>query len=136
DAVAGLTYQNFVTTSVNGSGTDFLSDLYESHNLGAAGTPGIPGSAYIKSTLISFLGRVNYSYDDRFLATFSLRRDGSSRYSSGSQWGNFPSGAFAWRVSNEKFMQNLPVISEFKLRTSWGLTGSQAIDPYTTLNLL
>lgn len=135
-AVAGITYQNFVNTSVNASGTDFLSDLYESYNLGAAGTPGIPGSGYVKSTLVSFLGRVNYSYDDRFLATVSLRRDGSSRYSSGSQWGNFPSGALAWRLSNEEFMKNIPVISELKLRTSWGLTGSQAIDPYTTLNLL
>ena len=135
-AVAGITYQNFTTTSVNASGTDFLSDLYESHNLGAAGTPGVPGSSYVKSTLVSFLGRVNYSYDDRYLATISLRRDGSSRYSSGSQWGNFPSGALAWRVSNEEFMKGLPIISELKLRTSWGLTGSQAIDPYTTLNLL
>ncbi|NQD72189.1 TonB-dependent receptor [Sphingobacterium shayense] len=135
-AVAGITYQNFTNTSVNASGSDFLSDIFGSHNLGAAGTPGVPGSAYIKSTLISFLGRVNYSYDDRFLATISLRRDGSSRYSSGSQWGNFPSGALAWRVSNEDFMKNLPIISELKLRTSWGLTGSQAIDPYTTLNLL
>ncbi len=135
-AVGGITYQNFVNTSLNASGTDFLSDLFETYNLGAAGTPGVPGSGYVKSTLISFLGRVNYSYDDRYLATVSFRRDGSSRYSSGSKWGNFPSGALAWRVSNEDFMKGVPIVSDLKLRTSWGLTGSQAIDPYTTLNLL
>ncbi|NGM65688.1 SusC/RagA family TonB-linked outer membrane protein [Sphingobacterium sp. SGR-19] len=135
-AVAGLTYQNFMTTAVNAGGTDFLSDIYETYNLGAAGTPGVPGSAYTKSVLISFLGRVNYSYDDRYLATISFRRDGSSRYSPGSKWGNFPSAALAWRISNENFMRNVSAFSDLKLRASWGLTGSQAIDPYTTLNLL
>src|SRR5690606_1788295 len=135
-AVAGITYQNFVNTSLKAGGTDFLSDIYESHNLGAAGTPGVPGSAYAKSALVSFLGRVNYSYDDRYLATLSFRRDGSSRYSPGSKWGNFPSAALAWRVSNEDFMNDVSALSELKLRASWGLSGSQAIDPYTTLNLL
>lgn len=135
-AVAGLTYQNFMTTAVNAGGTDFLSDIYETYNLGAAGTPGVPGSAYTKSVLISLLGRVNYSYDDRYLATISFRRDGSSRYSPGSKWGNFPSAALAWRISNENFMNNVSAFSDLKLRASWGLTGSQAIDPYTTLNLL
>src|SRR5690606_1626159 len=135
-AVLGVTYQNFTNTSVNAGGTDFLSDLYETHNLGAAGTPGVPGSAYVKSALVSFLGRVNYSFDDRYLATISFRRDGSSRYSPESKWGNFPSAAVAWRISNEEFMSDLSAISDLKLRASWGLTGSQAIDPYTTLNLL
>jgi len=135
-AVAGITYQNFVTTAVNAGGTDFLSDLYETYNLGAAGTPGVPGSNYIKSALVSFLGRVNYNYDDRYLATVSFRRDGSSRYSAGSKWGTFPSAALAWRISNERFMEDVTAVSDLKLRASWGLTGSQAIDPYTTLNLL
>ncbi len=135
-AVAGFTFQNFLNTSVNASGSDFLSDLYETYDLSAAGTPGVPGSNYVKSSILSFLGRVNYSYDDRYLATISFRRDGSSRYSAGSKWGNFPSGALAWRVSQEEFMKDIPLISEFKIRSSWGLTGSQAISPYTTLNLL
>lgn len=135
-AVAGVTYQNFINTSVNAGGTDFLSDIYETYNLGAAGTPGVPGSNYVKSALVSFLGRANYSYDDRYLATVSFRRDGSSRYSPGSKWGNFPSAALAWRISNEDFMAGISTISDLKLRASWGLTGSQAIGPYTTLNLL
>lgn len=135
-AVGGFTYQDFVNTSVSASGTGFLSDNFETGNLEAAETPGVPSSGYTKSVLLSFLGRVNYNYDDRYLATASIRRDGSSRYSSEEQWGYFPSAALAWRISNEQFFQNQDVISEFKLRGSWGLTGSQAIDPYTTLNQL
>lgn len=132
----GFTYQDFLNTGVSAGGTGFLSDNFETSNLGAAANINVPGSSYIKSVLLSYLGRVNYNFDDRYLATLSLRRDGSSRYSPGSKWGYFPSGALAWRVSNEDFLKDNPVISNLKLRTSWGLTGSQAIDPYTTLNQL
>ena len=135
-AVAGFSYQDFVNTSVSAGGTGFLSDLFETSNLGAAANINVPESGYTKSVLLSYLGRVNYNFDDRYLATLSLRRDGSSRYSPGSKWGYFPSGALAWRVSNEQFMKDNPVISELKIRTSWGLTGSQAITPYQTLNQL
>src|SRR3546814_7315542 len=62
--------------------------------------------------------------------------DGSSRFSKGNKWGYFPSGAFAWRISNEEFMKESRHISDLKLRTSWGFTGSQAISPYATLNRL
>lgn len=136
NAVVGFTYQDFLNTSVSGSGVGFLSDIFESYDLGASATPGVPSSNYIKSVLLSYLGRVNYNFDDRYLATVSLRRDGSSRYSEGSKWGYFPSAALAWRVSNEAFFNDNEVISDLKIRTSWGLTGSQAIDPYQTLNQL
>lgn len=135
-AVLGFTYQDFLNTGVSAGGTGFLSDIFETNNLGAAANINVPGSSYIKSVLLSYLGRVNYNFDDRYLATVSLRRDGSSRYSEGSKWGYFPSGALAWRASNEAFLKDNPVISNLKLRTSWGLTGSQAIDPYRTLNTL
>jgi len=135
-AVAGFTYQDFLNTSLNGSGTGFLSNIFESNNLGASMNPGVPGSGYSKSLVLSYLGRVNYVYNDKYLVTVSMRRDGSSRYSEGHKWGNFPSAALAWRVSNEEFMRNNTWISDLKVRTSWGLTGSQAIDPYSTLNQL
>src|SRR3546814_15506713 len=89
--------------------------------------PGIPGSGYAKSVLLYYLGRINYTYDSRFLFTASFRSDGSSRFSKGNKWGYFPSGAFAWRISNEEFMKESRHISDLKLRTSWGFTGSQAI---------
>jgi TonB-linked SusC/RagA family outer membrane protein len=135
-AVAGFTYQDFLNTNVTGSGTGFLSDITETSGLGSAATPGIPGSGYSKAVLLSYLARVNYALKDKYLFTASLRRDGSSRYSKNNKWGYFPSGAVAWRVSNEDFLKNNTNISELKLRASWGLTGSQAIDPYATLNRL
>jgi len=135
-AVAGFTYQDFLTKFVSGSGSGFLTDLSETHDLGAAAVAGIPSSGYSKSVLLSGLGRVNYSFDNKYLATVSFRSDGSSRYSEGNKWGYFPSAALAWKVSEEDFFTENDVISGLKIRTSWGLTGSQAISPYSTLNLL
>lgn len=135
-AVVGFTYQDFLSTSLSGSGTGFLSDIFQTYNLGASITPGVPGSGYSKSLLLSYLGRVNYAYNDKYLATVSIRRDGSSRYSEGNKWGYFPSAALAWKISNEDFLKSHSTISDLKLRASWGLTGSQAINPYSTLNQL
>lgn len=136
NALAGFTYQDFTTTYLSGGGVGFLSDAFGTHSLGASENPGVPSSGYAQSVLLSYLGRLNYSYDDRYLLTFSFRSDGSSRYSPGNKWGYFPSGAFAWRLSEEPFISSSSLISDLKLRTSWGLTGSQAISPYATLNQL
>lgn len=135
-AVAGFTYQDFVTTSLGGSGVGFLSDASGTHDLGAAEVPGIPSSDYSKSVLLSYLGRVNYSFNDRYLLTASFRTDGSSKYSEGKKWGYFPSVAAAWRVIEEDFLENSNYISDLKLRASWGMSGSQAISAYATLNQL
>lgn len=134
--LAGFTYQDFKTTFLAGSGAGFLSDVFETDNLGAAEVPGVPSSGYAKSVLLSYLGRLNYSFDDRYLITATFRSDGSSRYSEGNKWGFFPSGAIAWKISEEAFMQGQQTISDLKIRASWGKTGSQAIDPYSTLNRL
>lgn len=135
-AVIGVTYQNFLTTFLAGSGVGFLTDISESHDLGAAENPGIPGSGYAKSELLSYLGRINYSFNDKYLFTVSFRSDGSSKYSEGNKWGYFPSGAVAWRISEEDFLKDSKLISDLKLRGSWGITGSQAINAYATLNQL
>lgn len=135
-AVAGFTYQDFLNTSLGGSGVGFLSNVTETANLGSANTPGIPSSGYSFATLLSYLGRVNYSYNSKYLATVSFRADGSSRYSEGNKWGYFPSAALAWRVSEEEFLKNSSFISDLKVRASWGQTGSQAIGAYATLNNL
>ena len=83
--------------------------------------------------LNSFMGRANYGYKDRYLLTASLRRDGSSVFGKNNKWGNFPAGAFSWNVMNEDFLKSVKTISHLKLRTSWGLTGNQGINPYETL---
>lgn len=135
-AVAGFTYQDFTSTSLSGGGVGFLSNATQTYDLGSAATPGIPSSGYSKSVLLSYLARLNYAFDSKYLATVSMRRDGSSKYTEGDKWGYFPSAALAWRVSNEEFLKNSPVISDLKARASWGFTGSQAISAYATLNQL
>jgi TonB-linked SusC/RagA family outer membrane protein len=135
-AVAGLTYQDYTYKNLGGSGTGFLSDITKTGNLGSAATPGVPSSSYSKWVLLSSIARVNYNFDQRYLFTISFRSDGSSKYSRGNKWGYFPSGALAWRISEEQFMEKVSLISDLKLRASYGVSGSQAISPYSTMNNL
>lgn len=88
------------------------------------------------SSIFSYFGRAFYSYDDRYLATFTLRRDGSSMFADGNRWGWFPSAALAWRVSGEKFMQNVKWINNLKLRAGWGSTGNQNVEQWAYMALL
>ena len=136
NATAGFTYQDNLVTGMNGSGLGFLSDITKTGSLGSAQTPGIPSSSYSKWVLLSFLGRLNYTLDDKYLFTVSMRRDGSSRYSPGNKWSNFPSAAIAWRVTDEPFLKGLSFLNDLKLRASYGAGGSTAISPYQTLNQL
>ena len=76
----------------------------------------------------SFFGRVNYGYDDRYLATFTIRADGSTKFGPENRWGVFPAGAFAWRISNEKFLKESTIVSNLKLRLSYGVSGNDRID--------
>ena len=78
--------------------------------------------------IVSFFGRLNYSFDDRYLLTFTIRDDGSSRFNKDNRWGVFPSAAFAWRISQEDFFENQNLFSNMKLRLGWGKTGQQDIN--------
>jgi TonB-dependent starch-binding outer membrane protein SusC len=80
--------------------------------------------------LISFFGRLNYTLNNKYLATFTLRSDGSSRFAPGNRWGLFPAVALAWKVEEEDFIKNINSISHLKLRASWGVTGQQDIGPF------
>jgi TonB-linked SusC/RagA family outer membrane protein len=135
-ALAGFTYQDYVSTSLLASGNGFISDNQETYDIGAAATQGVPASYYTKWALLSYLSRVNYNYNDKLLATISFRADGSSRYSEGQKWGYFPSVALAYRLSQESFIKQYEVISDLKLRVGYGETGNTAINPYYTLNQL
>lgn len=134
--LGGFTYQDYLGKGLSGSGTGYLSDVQETFSLGSAEVPGIPGSSYTKWALLSYLGRINYSFKNKYLLTASFRADGASQYSTGKKWGFFPSGALAWRLSEEEFLKDLSFVSDLKVRVGWGNTGSQAIDPYYTLNQL
>ncbi len=106
------------------------------YNLGTASTKGPITSRLIESSLASFMGRVNYDFEGKYLFQASLRADGSSRLAPGSQWDYFPGVSAGWRVSEEAFMENSNFISDLKLRLSYGEVGNQAIDPYKTQGAL
>ncbi len=114
--MGGYSWQHFwrenYNFSTNGSGTEILSPKNWD-----------PTEYY----LVSFFGRLNYTLADRYLLTLTVRQDGTSRFSPDTRWGTFPSAAFAWRISEEGFLKNSPVISDLKLRLGYGITGQQNI---------
>ena len=83
------------------------------------------GSGY---SLVSFFGKANYNYADRYMASFTIRRDGSSRFGKNNRYATFPSVSAGWRINQEKFMKNVSWIDDLKVRASWGQTGNQEID--------
>ena len=89
-----------------------------------------------KRALHSYLGRANYIFKDKYLCTISMRADGSSVFGKNNKWGYFPAASVAWRISEEPFVKALKVISNLKLRASFGITGNQAISPYQSLSLI
>ena len=98
-----------------------------------------PGGTFTretKNTLVSFFGRVQYSLNDRYLLTASLRRDGSSRFGPDTKWGTFPSASVGWRISEEPFMQNVAGLTDLKLRGSWGIAGNNGIGDYSHIAVL
>ncbi len=87
--------------------------------------------------LVSFLGRVNYSYDNRYLLTVSFRRDGSTVFGANNKWANFPSASIAWRIDQENFMKDQQLFSNLKLRLGYGVTGNQqGIGPQNSIALV
>ena len=91
-------------------------------------------SAYVKSRMLSFFGRVNYTYADRYLVSASIRADGSSVLAEGKKWGYFPSVSAGWRISEENFMEGTKSwLDNLKFRVAWGVSGNAAVDPYQTI---
>ena len=135
DAIAGYSWQYFVDEGDLTKAQGFLSDEFKWYSLQAASTISNVSTFKGSNTLVSFYGRANYNYDDRFLVTGTVRRDGSSRFGSSNKWGVFPSGSVAWRLSKEKFFQVRPV-SDLKIRVSYGVTGNQDIGNLNSITTL
>jgi TonB-linked SusC/RagA family outer membrane protein len=123
-------------TTYSGSGataTGFINDQLSYKNLGAGATQTASSSQW-KTNLLSQMGRVNYTYDSRYLFTVTARRDGYSAFGSNTdKYGLFSSAAVGWNISNESFMQDLSFVDNLKLRVSYGKTGNQAISPNQTI---
>ena len=91
-------------------------------------------SSYVKRRMLSFFGRVNYAYNDRYLLSASIRADGSSVLATGKKWGYFPSVSAGWRISEENFMEGTKSwLDNLKFRVAWGMSGNAAVDPYQTI---
>lgn len=119
--------------------TNFTNNDFGYHNLQAGALRLWEGTAsyYEEPKLVSFMGRLNYIFDRRYIATINARADGSSKVGRNNEWGFFPSASVAWAMHEEEFMKPFKWLSELKLRIGYGLAGNQdAIDSYTSLQLL
>ncbi len=136
NVLLGFTMQGAKNRNTSASSQNFTNDILQENNLGSASQANFPTSGANSWGLLSYLSRVNYNFSDKYLFTATARVDGSSRFGEGNKYGFFPSAAFAWRISEEKFLQNAKILSDLKLRASYGITGSQEIPQYQSLAAL
>ena len=116
--------------SLSASRKGYISDAIHSLNVGDSSTSTNSGDDGTKWAIESYFGRLNYNLLERYLFTATLRADGSSSFGENNRWGWFPSAAFAWRISNEPFMEKADFISNLKLRLGWGHVGNQSSGSY------
>ena len=120
---------------------DIPADAFQFYNLGlAAGEITVPTQnneqQYVKYGLLSYMGRVMYSYDDRYLLSATIRSDGSSRLAPGNKWKTYPAVSVGWNIAKESFMQSVSAVNMLKLRVGYGITSNQSVNPYATLGRL
>lgn len=127
-ALAGYSYRYHIEEGSGASNRGFINDLFHEDNLGQGSALGV-GKAQMSSfkndnTLIAFFGRVNYAFNNKYLAQFTLRREGSSRFGENNKWGNFPAVSAGWNISEEDFMKDVSFVDYLKLRAGYGITGN------------
>ncbi|WP_345157853.1 TonB-dependent receptor [Pontibacter saemangeumensis] len=136
-ALAGMSYNmgsfnNWQIRSAGGFGTDDISTLNAANNINVGST----FTTENKHTMLSYFGRVQYNFAERYLLSATIRRDGSSRFGEDTKWGTFPSASVGWRISEESFMESIGLINDLKLRASWGISGNNTIGNYAHIALL
>jgi len=127
DVLGVLEQQTFISTTLGGTGQNFLTN--EIRELQGVQNQ-TSNSSKIEYALISYLGRINYDYDQKYLFSATVRRDGGSRFGPANKWGTFPSVSAGWRISEEPFLRTVTAISDLKLRASYGQTGNDQIGNY------
>lgn len=137
-AMVGYSFTYGVARGMSAENADFSSDALKYDNLGSgtfAAKEGEVGMGSYKNDhrLISFFGRVNYDWKERYLVSVSLRHEGSSRFGQNHKWGNFPAVSAGWRISDESFMRDISWIDDIKLRYDYGVTGNQDFGNYNSL---
>jgi len=133
-AVQSIQKDRFESSGVTVEGVP--AETQQNNNLGNAATISGVRSNLVEWAIASFMGRLNYSLDEKYLLTATIRADGSSRFGANTKWGYFPGVAIAWNVSQEPFLRDVKAIENMKIRLSYGSIGNQAITPYQTQGLL
>lgn len=136
NVMGGLSWQGRTRRNSKIISKGFTDDFFGFDNIGVGTQPGIPTSAYDAWTMNSYFVRLGYTYNDRYLATFTARMDGSSRFGDNNKYAFFPSAGLGWVVSNEDFMKNLTSINNLKLHMSYGVTGNTDIGSYAPLAIV
>lgn len=129
NAIVGYTAEETINANTSLSANKFANDDLTTIS-NATSTITAATQTELKRTLLSYLSRVQYSYDDKYLLSASFRRDGSSIFGANNKWGDFPSVGLGWNVANESFMKNISWLSQFKLRYSLGENGNNGIPDY------
>ncbi|MCC5905844.1 MAG: TonB-dependent receptor [Balneolaceae bacterium] len=132
DIVAGYEFNKREYYQLYGERRDYDTDILP--YLGAGNTIHNANDSVNENALISMLGRINYNFKGRYLASVSFRRDGSSRFGPENKWGNFPAFSVGWRISDESFMDPLNLLSELTVRSSYGFTGNDSIGNYSWIS--
>lgn len=135
-ALVGYTSQNEKDETATAKAFGFPSDFYGYRNLGIASAPQPSTSYESKWILLSYLGRLNYIFNDKYLFTATARYDGSSKFGANNKYGFFPSAAIAWRLSEEGFIKNLGLFSQLKMRLGYGSTGNERIGVYKSISTI
>lgn len=128
----GFSRETFYSSNFNAYIEGFLGNELTELNAGTINKD--VGGTSSESRLMSYFGRANYGFADRYLFEFNFRYDGSSRFAKGNRWGFFPSFSVGWRINEEPFMKNIRALNNLKLRASWGQLGNQSIALYSFLN--
>jgi len=132
-ALLGMEMQHMDAYNFSTSIQNFQDNFFQTNNLGVGSVPQTPTSSKSAYALNSYFARANYGYKGKYLVTVSGRTDGSSKFGTSNQYAFFPSGALAWKASEENFIKNIPAISNLKLRASYGYTGNSEIAAYQAL---
>lgn len=133
--MGGTSFENYLARTSELQSFGFVNESLGNENMGA-GDPAANRhfNGLTNTKLLSFMFRTNYTFDDKYLFTFTGRADGSSKFGANNRWAYFPSGAIAWKMHHEDFIQNLNIFDELKLRVSYGVSGNQGLSPYQTLS--
>lgn len=135
--MVGTSWQNNTDQYLMGSAKGFTNDIFMWNNLGAVDQTGQKvDSDYSENKMISFLGRANYNFGDKYYLTLTGRYDGASNFALDNKWGFFPSGAVKWRLTEENFIKDLNVFENLSMKVSYGKAGNQGISNYASLGTL